>query len=175
MNFRYVVIIPPWKRAWPFIWTKLNPLKPGRLCAKFGWNWPCGSGEEDFLISSMYITISSLSPFVKGLGPSFEKMWIPFTKRGFCAKFGWNWPSGSGQEDENVKNLHIDRWWDRWHAIWKAHLNFQLRWAKNLRFHAKRHCSQTLNTNAGILGCSQSNTVLFFNHINFECSLSWSF
>ena len=20
-----------------------------------------------------------------------------------CAKFGWNWPSGSGEEDENVK------------------------------------------------------------------------
>ena len=23
----------------------------------------------------------------------------------FCAKFGWNWPSGSGEEDENVKSL----------------------------------------------------------------------
>ena len=22
-----------------------------------------------------------------------------------CAKFGWNWPSGSGEEDENVKSL----------------------------------------------------------------------
>ncbi len=26
-----------------------------------------------------------------------------------CAKFGWNWPSGSGEEVENVKNLRIDR------------------------------------------------------------------
>ena len=26
MYFRYVVIISPWKRGWPFIWTKLNPL-----------------------------------------------------------------------------------------------------------------------------------------------------
>ena len=25
-----------------------------------------------------------------------------------CAKFGWNWPSGSGEEDENVKNLQTD-------------------------------------------------------------------
>ena len=22
-----------------------------------------------------------------------------------CAKFGWNWPSGSGEKDENVKSL----------------------------------------------------------------------
>ena len=121
--YHYLVIISPWKRAWPFIWKNVNPLHPNML----------------------------------------------------CAKFGWNWPSGSMQEDENVKSLQIDRWRDRRHAIWKAHLNFQLRWAKILRFHAKRHCSQTLNTNAGILGCSQSNTVLFFNHINLECSLSWSF
>ena len=25
-----------------------------------------------------------------------------------CAKFGWNWPSGSGEEDENVKRLQTD-------------------------------------------------------------------
>ena len=25
-----------------------------------------------------------------------------------CAKFGWNWPSGSG-EDENIKSLQTDR------------------------------------------------------------------
>ena len=32
---------------WFFIWTNLNPLQPRMLCAKFGWNWPSGSGEED--------------------------------------------------------------------------------------------------------------------------------
>ena len=26
-----------------------------------------------------------------------------------CAKFGWNWPSGSGEEVENVKSLQTDR------------------------------------------------------------------
>ena len=25
-----------------------------------------------------------------------------------CAKFGWNWPSGSGEEDENVKRDEND-------------------------------------------------------------------
>ena len=57
--FRYFVTISPWKRAWPFIWTHLNPLYPRMLCAKFGWNWPCGSGEEDFFkLQQCIFTIS---------------------------------------------------------------------------------------------------------------------
>ena len=48
MYFRYFIIISPWKRAGPFIWTNLNPLHQRMLCAKFGWNWLNGSGEEDF-------------------------------------------------------------------------------------------------------------------------------
>ena len=47
MSFRYGVIIYCWKRAWPFIWTNLNPLHPRMLCAKFGWICLCGSWEED--------------------------------------------------------------------------------------------------------------------------------
>ena len=39
---------------WFFIWTNLNSLHPKMLCAKFGWNWPSGFGEDDFWISSMY-------------------------------------------------------------------------------------------------------------------------
>ena len=33
---------------WSFIRTNLNPLHPRMFCAKLGWNWPSGSGEEDF-------------------------------------------------------------------------------------------------------------------------------
>ena len=36
---------------WEFIgssFENLNPLHPGMLCTKFGWNWLSGSGEEDF-------------------------------------------------------------------------------------------------------------------------------
>ena len=32
---------------WFFIWTNLNPLYPRMLCAKFGWNWPSGSREDE--------------------------------------------------------------------------------------------------------------------------------
>ena len=33
-------------------------------------------------------------------GSSFEQTWIPFMHpRMHCGRFGWNWPSGSGEED----------------------------------------------------------------------------
>ena len=49
MYFCYFVIISPWKRAGPFIWTNLNSLHPRMFmyCVKFGWILPRGSGEED--------------------------------------------------------------------------------------------------------------------------------
>ena len=53
MYFRYFVIIFPWKSAGSFIWTNLNPLYPRMLCAKFVWNWPSASGEEDGNVKSL--------------------------------------------------------------------------------------------------------------------------
>ena len=47
MYFRCFVIVSPWKKARPFIWTNLNSLHSRMLCAKFRWNWLFGSGEED--------------------------------------------------------------------------------------------------------------------------------
>ena len=92
MYFCYFVIISPWKRTGPFIWINLNSHHPRML----------------------------------------------------CAKFGWNWPSGSGEEDDHVKSLQTDRQTDRRtdrqtddgrQVIRKAHLSFQLRWAiKNPNF-----------------------------------------
>ena len=37
----------------------------------------------------------------------------PLHPRMLCAKFGWHWPSGSWEEDENVKSLQTDRQADR--------------------------------------------------------------
>ena len=41
-----------------------------------------------------------------------KKLESPSPKDALC-KFGWNWPSGSGEEDENVKSLQTDRQTDR--------------------------------------------------------------
>ena len=52
------------------------------LFAKFGSNWPDGSGENDliFKFSQYNFAISILSPIGKGCDPSFEQTGIPFTK-----------------------------------------------------------------------------------------------
>ena len=80
MYFHYFLIISPWKRAGPFIWTNLNPLHPRMLCAKFGWNWLSGSGEETFLILSMYFHYFIIISPLKRTGPFNWKTWIPFTQ-----------------------------------------------------------------------------------------------
>ena len=50
---RHFVINSPWKRAWHFIWTNLNFHHPRMLCAKFGRNWPSGSGDKDDNVKSL--------------------------------------------------------------------------------------------------------------------------
>ena len=48
--------ISPWKRGMTLhvnkfqsqISDNMSPLHPRMICAKFGWIWPSGSGEEDF-------------------------------------------------------------------------------------------------------------------------------
>ena len=49
MYFCYFVIITPWKRAWPFIWTNLNPLhqRIQHVFSKIWLKFAQGSGEED--------------------------------------------------------------------------------------------------------------------------------
>ena len=48
MYFRYFVIISPWKRVGPFIWTNLNSLHPRMHCVKYGWNWLGGLEKKIF-------------------------------------------------------------------------------------------------------------------------------
>ena len=107
MYIQYIVIISHWKRAWSLIWN-LNPLYPRMLCAKFGWNWRRGSGEEDFQISSIYFRSFVIISPEKGRGPSFEQTWISLHPKMLCAMFGWNCTHGSREEDENVKRLRTD-------------------------------------------------------------------
>ena len=77
-NFFYFVnVFSPFRNYLPFdrggalYWNKIESPHPRMLCAKFGWNWLSGSGEEDFLISSMYshyFIITCISPW-KRAGP----------------------------------------------------------------------------------------------------------
>ena len=54
-NIRNFVIISKCKKVWPFLLNKLNSSLPkDAFLAKSGWNWPRGSGNEDFLHLPMY-------------------------------------------------------------------------------------------------------------------------
>ena len=88
MYFHYFVIISPWKRAGPFIWTNLYPLHPRMLCAKFGWNWLSGSGEEDFWISSMYFRYFVIISPWRRVGPFIWTNMNLLHPGILCAKFG---------------------------------------------------------------------------------------
>ena len=61
------------------------------LCAKFGWNMPSGSGEEDFKILLMYFRYFFLISPWKGTGRFLWTNLNPLHPRMFCAKFGWFW------------------------------------------------------------------------------------
>ena len=152
MYLCFFVIISPWKRPRPFIWTNLNSLHARMICAKFGWNLSSGSGEVDFQIFRCISKLRNYLPLEKGgtlhlikiesqrmlcakfcwnwlsgFGEDLKNLsmyflyfviispwkrgepfiWInlnPLHARMLCAKFGWNWPSGSGEEDENKKS-----------------------------------------------------------------------
>ena len=115
MYFCYIIIISPWKRAGPFVWTfeqNLNPLHPRMLWAKFGWNWPCRSGEEDFLISSIYFRYFIIISPWKRAGPFNLSILNPLYRRMLCAKFGWNWSSGSGEVEK------MKMWWQQRRQWW---------------------------------------------------------
>ena len=84
-KFHYFVIISPWKRAGPFIWTNLNPLHPRMLCAKFGGNWPSGSGEVDFFKFRQFIfAIHNYFPLEKGGAFHLNKLESPSPKDALC-------------------------------------------------------------------------------------------
>ena len=90
--------------------------------------------------ASMYNGPVTFTPIAEPLAVELFLLWPfiwrnlnPLHPRMHCAKFGWNWPSGYG-EDENVKSLQTDwRTDDGKKVIRKAHLSFQLRWAKNVK------------------------------------------
>ena len=87
--------------------NKLNPLFPRMHCAKSDWNWLSGSGEEDFQISSMYFRyFATISPW-KGTGLFIFTTLNPLHPRMLCAKFIWNWLSGSGEEDLLILSMYF--------------------------------------------------------------------
>ena len=106
MHFHSFLIISPWKRAEPFSWTNLNSLHQKMICAKFGWNWPKGSG--DWRWKSEKFTTTSTTMTDNGQILSEKLTWALNLKK---EKF----------TDKRTDKQTTDN----------KHLSFQLRWAKN--------------------------------------------
>ena len=115
---------------------KLNPLHPTMLCAKFGWNLPSGSREEDFLILSMYFRYFVIISPCKGVRPFyFNKLESPLLKNALCqvwlklAQCFWRrrWKSEKFTAMSTTTTTTTD---NRQILIRKIHLSLRLRWAK---------------------------------------------
>ena len=91
---------------WFIIWRNLNPLHPRMLCAKIVWNWLSGSEEENFLnFVSVFLMFLIISLW-KRVGPFIWTNLNFLHTRMLCAKFGWNWLSGSG-EDFKILSMYF--------------------------------------------------------------------
>ena len=69
------------------------------LCAKFGWNWPSHSWEDDFKISSMYFYFFTIIFPRKSVWSFILRKLNPPHSRMLCGTFSWNWAIGSRKEE----------------------------------------------------------------------------
>ena len=140
LYFRYSVIISPCERPWPpFIWTILNPLHPGMLCANWlkltqslwwrRWRVEIGPVDQE----------KKIFKFLKYL--PLEKGVALHLNRAGDSRFthGCFVPSlveiGLVVQENKMKMWKFtDRQMTdgRTTGVLKTHLSFQLRWAKKL-------------------------------------------
>ena len=86
MYFRYFVIIFPWKRVGPFIWTNFNTFEftEESFVPSLFEIGPMVLEEKIFSFSSMYFRyFCNDLPLEKEWGPSFQQTWISLTKKCF--------------------------------------------------------------------------------------------
>ena len=108
-DFRYFVIISHSKRAEPFIWTNFNLNTQGCIVPSLVEIGPVVREKKLFFnFVNVFSLFRNYLPLEKS-GALHLNKFESRNPRMLCAKFGWNWPSGSGEEDENVKSLRQRR------------------------------------------------------------------
>ena len=73
-------------------WKELKFSSTWDAFCRFKLNWPSDSKVDWFCISSMYSSISSLSPLWKWGPFHFNKLYFPSPKDALFHFFFWNWP-----------------------------------------------------------------------------------
>ena len=100
MYFRYFVIISPWKRAGPINWSTWIPFTQGCFVPSLVEIGSVVLEKKIFNISSMYFHYFVIISSWKRAWPFIWKNLNPLQARMLCSKFGWNWPSGSTEENQ---------------------------------------------------------------------------
>ena len=94
--FRFFVIISNWKRAQPFIWKNWMPYTKECFMPSLV---EISALEKNILkFRQCILPFLYHLPLERGVA-SIWTNWNPLYPRMFCAKFGWNWSTGS---EENV-------------------------------------------------------------------------
>ena len=130
--FHYFITISPWKRAWPFIWTNMISITQRCFVSSLVEIDPVVLKKQIFKVCQCIFVISLLSPLGKGCCLSFAEIWIPITQGCFVASFVEIGPVVLKKKMKMWKVYRqTDRQMDdRQQVIRKAHLSYQLRWAK---------------------------------------------
>ena len=126
---QYYFEIPSWNNClnlfcvWHFIWS-ITSLS----------SWQIASDFNTFFFRQFHFCV--IISLWKRAGSLISTNLNSLYLRMFCVKFGWNWFSDYGEEDENVKNLQTDEKTEkqtdnRQQTIRKAYFSFQLRCVKN--------------------------------------------
>jgi hypothetical protein len=107
--FYYFTVTSPWRRAISFIWINSNPLPPKMICAKSGYNWPSGSGEDFLRDSTLFLHFCNYLPFEEDLALYLKKKTNlnSLHQRIICTMFDWIWPAGFGGEDFQNFSVHF--------------------------------------------------------------------
>ena len=128
MYFRYFIIISPWERAGPSFDQIWIPITQGCFVPSLVEIGPVVLKKKIFKVCQCIFAISLLSHLGKGWGPSFEQTWILITQGCFVPSLV---EIGPVVLEKKRKMWKVYRQTDNGQqAIRKAHLSFQLRWAK---------------------------------------------
>ena len=109
MYFRFFVIIYPWKRAGPsFYQTWVLIIKEYFVTILVEIGQEVLEKKIFKFRQCIFAFFCNYLPWEKGGALHLNKL-KSLHPRILCAKFGWKSPSGSGEEDENVKSLRRQR------------------------------------------------------------------
>ena len=74
----------PLEKGWALLMNKLDSFHPRMLCAKFGWNWLSGSGEDFLNFVNLLSLFLNYLPLEKGRAHHLNKLESPSPKNALC-------------------------------------------------------------------------------------------